>query len=328
MRTQAHHGASCGGVLPRIRRDRVRVLCVADVRGWIFDRHIGALTRLIGSEFDFVPHYYWDKAPYDEAEYDLVYILEWNLVREEFMKTRGKHVTGIRSHVAWAGRSPADLAAWLGQRFAGVHTVSARLQSIFAPHLPGLRYVTHGVDVEHFSPTTVAGSRPGPLRVGWAGNRRSPGDKGFDDILSPLVEVEGVELTHCGYSDNCLDIDAMTAFYDGIDVYCCASRSEGSNNSLLEAAAMARGIVTTDTGTVPEYLRHGESALIVPRSPEAFREAVTSLSKAKSALATMGDLARRGVAERFDWRERAKDYREFFLNALGGYACRAQEADE
>lgn len=302
--------------LSRHGHDRPRILCVADVRGWIFDRHIATLSRLLGREFDFRPHYYWDEQPYDEHDYDLVYILEWNLARPALIRTREKHVTGIRSHVAWAGRTPADLAVELAERFVLTHAVSARLRDIFASHLPSLRYVPHGVDTDHFRPAGLPGLTHGPLRVGWAGNRNNPGDKGFDAIIAPLAELPDVTLIHRGYADRCLDVKAMPAFYEGIDVYVCASRSEGNNNSLLEAAAMARAIVTTDTGTVPEYLERDASALVVERTPEAFRRAVETLRDHRERLADMGRLARRSVVEHFDWKDKAEGFRAFFLEAL------------
>ena len=294
---------------------RPRILCIADQRGWIFDRHIAALSRYLGGRFEFVPHYYWDQQPYDEAAYDLVYALEWNLARPELMRRRERNVTGIRSHVAWEAMGAAGLGLILAERFGAVHAVSRRLEAIFAPHLPDVAYVTHGVDLELFASRNAPGAHGGPLRLGWAGNRQSPSDKGCG-LLDGLGGAEGVELATCGLGERMLQLEDMPGFYAGIDVYCCASFTEGSNNSLLEAAASGRGIVTTDNGTVPEYLRHGESALIVEREASAYGQAVRELARDRARLAGMGAAARQAV-KAFDWRVKALDYGEFFERALG-----------
>ncbi|WP_243311405.1 glycosyltransferase family 4 protein [Fundidesulfovibrio agrisoli] len=295
---------------------RPRILCIADQRGWIFDRHVSALRRFLGERFEFVPHYYWDQQPYDEAEYDLVYALEWNLARPELVRRRERNVAGIRSHVAWEAMGAAGLAPILEERFGAVHAVSRRLADIFALHLPGVAYVTHGVDLELFAPASAPGAHGGPLRLGWAGNRQSPGDKGCG-ILDGLGGLAGVALATCGLGERMLSLEEMPGFYAGIDVYCCASLTEGSNNSLLEAAASGRGIVTTDNGTVPEYLRHGESAFIVERRADAFEEVVRELARDRARLAAMGAAAREAVRA-FDWRVKALDYAEFFRRALEG----------
>lgn len=295
---------------------RPRILCVADQRGWIFDRHIAALRAHLGGRFEFVPHYYWDKQPYDEGEYDLVYALEWNLARPELMRRRERNVAGIRSHVAWEAMGAAGLALILEKRFGAVHAVSCRLAEIFAPHLPGVAYVTHGVDLELFAPDNAPGAHGGLLRLGWAGNRRSPGDKGCG-LLDGLGGLAGVALATCGLGERMLQLEEMPDFYAGIDVYCCASLTEGSNNSLLEAAASGRGIVTTDNGTVPEYLRHEESAFIVEREAGAFEQAVRELARDRALLARMGAAARQAVRA-FDWRLKALDYAGFFERALEG----------
>ena len=110
--------------------------------------------------------------------------------------------------------------------------------------------------------------------------------------------------------------DEMRAFYESIDVYVCSSLSEGHNNSLMEAAAMERAIVTTDVGTVPEYLQDGLSALIVAREPAAFRQAVERLRADPELRARLGSAARAAVLEHFQWQARLADYRTFLREAL------------
>ena len=81
---------------------------------------------------------------------------------------------------------------------------------------------------------------------------------------------------------------------------------------------MALAIITTDNGTVPEFLTDGESALIVKRDPEEFVAAVEKLRDNPDLRRSLGMMAQRSVTDRWDWKQRAEDYREFFRIALSG----------
>jgi glycosyltransferase involved in cell wall biosynthesis len=300
------------------RRRNPSILLIADVPDWIFARHCRMLESFLGNEFRFTTVYH--RQAYREPDYDLIYPLEFNLVEPEQIRTPAKYVTGIRSHITWMGKDFRQIVELLRTRFQRVHTVSLRLQAIFAPQVPGVVRVTHGVDTEFFvagHPADQSGNR---LRLGWAGNRLNQG-KGFEEFIAPLGQLPGVELIYCGYLDRNLDAHQMRAFYDSLDAYVCASDLEGNNNALLEAAAMQRAIITTDNGTVPEYLRHGESALIVERTPARFREAVLQLRDDPPLRVALGRKARAAVAAAFEWKKWAQDYRAFFQSALRNKAA-------
>jgi glycosyltransferase involved in cell wall biosynthesis len=318
-----------------------RILIVADVRNWIFDRHAHVLQEGLRNSFDIDIAYMG--SPIDEGRYDLIHPLEWHVVPLRQIHTRSKWVTGIRSHVSWGYlgfpaffrklrrtfqgigiRSPIDwdyvgllaVSKKLRGKFVAVYVVSRRLLNIFEPHVPGVRLLAHGVDTDYFRPWQQAGpSVSGRLLVGWAGNRMSPA-KGFEAYVGPLANLPGVELVVRGYSDRLLDVAEMRDFYGGIDAYVCSSSSEGHNNALMEAAAMERAIVTTDVGTVPEYLVNEESALIVPRNFEAIAAAVARLRDDPDLRLRLGRQARLAVVAKYDWKERLEDYRAFFLEVL------------
>jgi tetratricopeptide (TPR) repeat protein len=84
----------------------------------------------------------------------------------------------------------------------------------------------------------------------------------------------------------------------------------------MEAASMKRAIITTDSGTVPEYLIDGKNALIVPREREAFVQAVEKLRNDPALRMKLGKAARRAVISAWDWKDRSEDYRHFFREAL------------
>lgn len=302
--------------VPASAKRRPKVLLLADVPGWIFERHARTLQSMLADEFEFTVGFHGQHI--DEQAFDLIYALEYNLLAPESIASPWKYVTSLRSHISWDGVPPALLAQYLSRHYQRTHVVSRRLQELFAPHLPSVEYVTHGIDLSRFTPVERVRA-PGDtvLRVGWAGNRASPA-KGFDEFIRPLESIPGVELVVRGFSDRHLSLDEMPAFYAGIDVYICTSSTEGNNNSLLEAAAMGCAIVTTDTGTVPEYLKHGVAALIVPRTASAFRNAVVRLRDDPALRRALGDEAARVVNPAWSWAVRAEDYRRFLREAVEG----------
>lgn len=300
---------------PSVQSGKPRVLIVADVRGWIFERHAQTLRTRLADEFDIEIGYLGH--PIDEAQYDLIYPLEYNLIPPERIAMPWKYVTGLRSHISWDGVPPAVLSRYLARYYQRTHMVSQRLLSLFAAHLPSAEYVSHGIDMSRFQPVQRVRAPGAPLRVGWAGNRASPA-KGFSELIRPLGDIPGVELVVRGYSDRNLSLEEMPEFYAGIDVYVCASSTEGNNNSLLEAAATACAIVTSDTGTVPEYLPHDQAALVVPRTAAAFRDAVIRLRDDVGLRHRLGNAAAAAVHPAWSWNTRAEHYRQFLRAALAG----------
>jgi glycosyltransferase involved in cell wall biosynthesis/Tfp pilus assembly protein PilF len=293
-----------------------RVMLMADVPKWIFARHCQVLKERLGHEFDFDLKFHGQ--PYNEDDYDLLYPLEWNLIAPALIRTPSKYITGIRSVCSWADQDFLNLTELLNTKFQRIHCVSDRLTRLFQPFVPNTHYVTHGTDTEFFRPSTKADiSGHGRLRIGWAGNRANKA-KGFESLIQPLTRLPGVELVFCGYSDKNLDLEGMRKFYDSIDCYVCSSavHQEGNNNSLMEAAAMERAIITTDNGTVPEYLVDGRNAKLVEYLLPSFLNAVCELRDNPQLRVELGRNARRAVVERFDWAPMARRYAELFWTAL------------
>jgi glycosyltransferase involved in cell wall biosynthesis len=290
-----------------------RILILADVPGWIFERHARTLQERLANEFEIVVGFHGQA--FSENDFDLIYPLEYNLVPPHRIGSPWKYVTSLRSHISWDGLPPALLSRYLAAYYQRTHMVSRRLFDLFLPELPGVEYVTHGIDTSRFVPAVRTRAPGAPLVVGWAGNRASPA-KGFDEFIRPLADIPGVELVLCGYSDHTLGLDEMPAFYAGLDVYVCSSSTEGNNNALLEAAASGCAIITTDNGTVPEYLPHGEGALVVDRTAAAFRDAVICLRDDPSLRSRLGEAAARAVSPAWSWEVRVNDYRTFLRQSL------------
>ena len=293
---------------------RPRVMLMADVPNWIFERHCKVLMKMLGSQFQFDLKY--KGQPYDEEDYDLLYPLEWSLIPSDQIRTPEKYITSIRSHTSWAGTDFSKFTRYLNANFQQISTVSNRLYKIFSPFVQKIHYVTHGTDTTFFTPTRRVDQANGDkIRIGWAGNRVNK-NKGFDEIIAPIGQLPGVELVFCGYIDQNLDLDGMRQFYDSIDIYLCSSALEGNNNSLLEAASMERAIITTDNGTVPEYLENRVSALVVERDLHHFINSVIELRDNPKLRRLLGVRARQAVVARFDWSKMAVEYADFFKKSF------------
>ena len=298
-----------------------KILLIADVRDWIFDRHCYYISKILGDHFIFNTSYHRENFGYyfDEDAYDLIYPLEFNLLHPNKSINSKKYVTGIRSHSSWRNWNyKEDLKVYLENKFSFTHVVSKELDEVFRPLLDSKKYagvVQHGVDSSLFKPSNKEQEKD-ILDIGWAGNRQAASNKGFENIIRPLENLRDVRLNFCGYSDNNLNKEQMAQFYQSIDAYVCASIEEGHNNSLVEAAFSKNSIVTTINGTVPEYLINEESALIVDREPSSFVSAVKRIRDDKSLREKLGNNARASALKKFDWREKVLDFKVMFEKAL------------
>jgi glycosyltransferase involved in cell wall biosynthesis len=112
----------------------------------------------------------------------------------------------------------------------------------------------------------------------------------------------------------------MPGFYRRSSVALCASLYEGASNSVMEAMAAGLAVIATDVGNHGEMVesqrKHlGDTGiLLVERNPEAFAEALRSLTPAR--MREMGRLNREEIAARWSWDAWRDRYVEFFRSAI------------
>lgn len=307
------------------RPGKPRVLLIADVPNWIFMRHCQEIKKRLSDEFEFTIKIRHE--PYNEDEYDLIYPLEFNLVTEEQMTNPKKYVTGIRSHISWNYLDFQEFTDTLNKNFLNVHASSQRLVDMLKPFVPKIVRLEHGIDLSIFKPSaTMQNSPAGTLVLGFAGNRNSS-QKKFKEYVEPLGNIEGVELAFCGYDSKNLSIEEMPDFYKKIDAYVCASDSEGHCNSIVEAAAMGIPIITTNAGTVPEFLENEKSALIIEQELPNFINATIRLRDNLELRRRLAGNARPQI-EKYDWNVMAERYGDFFKQSLDGKTAQARSSNE
>jgi len=98
--------------------------------------------------------------------------------------------------------------------------------------------------------------------------------------------------------------DDMADVYRSINIVCLPSYREGLPKVLIEAAASARPIVTTDVPGCREVVVNGENGFLVPpRDSKVLAEALEALAENRELQKKMGDRGRKKAVREFSIRQ-------------------------
>lgn len=304
------------------------VLCIVNRPDWAHDRKTDGLARALGGSYEIVKRFQAELTAADLERADCVLLYFWLQVealshlREELRKLRDRLVMGICSHYELDGAWRAPGLATLEELARAVFVNNRLLLEEFEPLLSRPVYYTpNGVDTGFFRPA-VPPSPPAPmrsLRVGWAGSLTNHGEghRGVQEFIAPAVAaVEGAELRLAAREQKWRNQAEMLDFYHSLDVYVCASRTDGTPNPALEAAACGLPVVTTRVGNMPELIRDGENGYFVERDAADIAEKLRWLRDDPELRERLGR-ANRAAVEAWDWRHQAVHYDAMFQAVLG-----------
>jgi glycosyltransferase involved in cell wall biosynthesis len=202
--------------------------------------------------------------------------------------------------VTWNRHAPTEWQARFQLLIPSVHTYVASSQEIeHELRALGLRNVMRLGDCVDASRFRGKNFRPAAKpTVGWCGNPKALEWMGLVDLkgLSVVESLRGSsEVTLKIASD--LPPEQMPQWYRSVDIYVCASRSEGTPLPVLEAMATGNIVVSTAVGIVPEL-----------RSPGLFRfdgtrlglhAVTTTVIRMRSQWAQFGAMNRQCIIERW-----------------------------
>lgn len=136
--------------------------------------------------------------------------------------------------------------------------------------------------------------------------------KGITEFIEPACKKAGVELIKAMPVDNhYVSLDNMPQFYNDIDVYLCASSSEGFSLSVLEASACGRPVISTRVGGSEDLIINGENGFLVDRDVDAISEKLEIFNNDRQLLEKMGYRNREIVENNWSWKIRTKDWTDF-----------------
>lgn len=158
-----------------------------------------------------------------------------------------------------------DLVVYAG-RFADINGTAELIEAM--PRIPGARFA-------------IAGGLPDNPKSERRWHRRFPDEVELLGWLPPA---------------------RVGALLDRCAVAVVPSWFETFGLVVLEAMAHGAPIVASDAGAIPELVRDGESALLVPpRDPAALASAIARLLADRDLAARLGQRAAREARERFTW---------------------------
>ena len=112
-------------------------------------------------------------------------------------------------------------------------------------------------------------------------------------------------------------IDNVQSFLAGGDIFVCTSLTEAGPMTVWEAMSMGKAIVTTDVGSVRQYIKDGISGFIVPvGDTKALIKRVQDLILNPELARSMGKMAREVAKEKLDVSFAAQKYADFYKEVL------------
>ena len=302
-----------------------KVLIVADLKGWIFERHAIEIQKRLSHKYDITIGYCRGSnvAKLSEGK-DLIYIMDPMPVPYRYPK---KTIVGIRAE--WLHKNLPDReydlyrkglpgnSGPLKDNCAMIHVVNKNQYDLFKLVVDKpLLLVQHGVNTDHFNRLKYARANSSEdIVVGLSGRRDSPNKKGFK-IVAGVCNQMGLKFRTSSYGAGKLTMDEMPNYYNQIDVYVCMSQTEGLCNTIMEAGAMGIPVISTRSGAATEMIRNMENGILIDRDPFALMKAL-EMMKNHAMRRCWGEELNREMVENWSWDVKIKEFEnmfEVFLN--------------
>ncbi|MDH4201331.1 MAG: glycosyltransferase [Phycisphaerae bacterium] len=301
-------------------QNKPNVLFVVDVPNWAHDFKTDNLMRSLKQTHHCTKKFSGTVTADDIKAADLVVIYYWRQFLDPNMKAlipllqqqRHKVMMGLCSHCEMEGQW-RQTGMQVIEQIAGAVFVNSKLlfEELATDFKVPVFYTPNGVDTTFFTPQKRLDSES--LVVGWAGSIKNNGNiRGYHDYIVPAVQrLSGVELRVAAREDKWRTPEQMRKFYQQLDVYICASQTEGTPNPCLEAAACAVPILTTSVGNMPELIIPGVNGYFIERDVDDIADMLDLLKNRRDILAQMRTGILRSI-QAWDWKHKAHNFRMMF----------------
>ncbi|MFY9413268.1 MAG: glycosyltransferase [Tepidanaerobacteraceae bacterium] len=139
------------------------------------------------------------------------------------------------------------------------------------------------------------------------------GDGPLEESLKEMCARLGItdNVAFMGYRP---DVESLEADFD---VFVLPSISEGLGLALLEAMALGKPAVATETGGIPEVIKHEANGMLVPPGNDKYlAEAIIKVLSDKELAKSLGLAAQKTVFERFSSRTMIEKVEKLYMEIL------------
>jgi len=146
--------------------------------------------------------------------------------------------------------------------------------------------------------------------------------KGLHTVLNPAIDellAEGYRIKRY-YADRVerqLAHEDMPLYYSKIDIFVCASLTEGTPNPVLEAMACGVPVISTDVGNIPEVFGDKQKEFILgdDRCKDELKMKIARLIEEPKLL---GSLSRENLKQiqSWNWKIRCSKFKNLFDDCL------------
>lgn len=239
-----------------------------------------------------------------------------------FVKTKNI-VTGVYDHLFL--ETEKERTDFILQNVKDYFVSSEKLKQIYNNFEKKPSYViADGVDLELFklkNENKYKDIENKKIIIGWTGNSKFKDEndddlKGINKVIKPAIEglIEkgyNIELKIADRNVKLIPHDEMPDYYNEIDLYVCASRTEGTPNPVLEAMACGIPIISTDVGIVSEVFGKEQKNFIIERTKESLQEKIEYIINNKSILEQLSKENLEQI-KNWSWKNKTDLFKQFF----------------
>lgn len=283
---------------------------------------------ILGLDYDLMFFMWRGHISWLQSDYSKEYIAELGFEYEEFLDKfllNRKIVTGVYDHLFI--NSEKERTNFIFKYVSEYIVCSKRLEKIYSKLDGGVKkpgaVISDGVDLSMFSmKDNEKYNKPSKkLIIGWCGNSKFTDEKdddlkGLRKIIIPAVEElknenYNVELNIADRNVEMIEHKDMPKYYNSIDVYVCASRTEGHPDPVIEAMACGVPVISTDVGIVNELFGEKQKQLIIKRNKESLKEKIKTIVENRKMLSEVSK-ENLEIVKDWTWEKQVMKYKEFF----------------
>lgn len=286
--------------------------------------HLIANVFLFAKDYDVI-HFFW-RGYYNHLSdgYAQTYIYNLGLSFDEFIEKYVKPKT-ITTAVYDHKFLEEDFINDFSQYVKAYYTSSKLLKDEYSKlnlDLQPSTVIADGVNTKFFKPkkNRFKDIKKRPLVIGWVGNSKWKGKeedhKGLNTIIKPVVE----ELIKEGYNLELFLADSnikmrtteeMAEYFNELDLYVCASLSEGTPNPILESFSCGIPVITTNVGIVGELFGEKQKEYILKeRSKKELKKKIIQFIE---NIDDIEELSKENLKQikTWDWKYKALQFEQF-----------------